>query len=87
MVFLTNNITTKIRITITITSFESQSYSGSLIRETKSKKMMNDMSFETEDTGEKQQTSPTYSIQSKIETKVTLVKCENSHHSANPAPQ
>lgn len=45
------------------------------------------MSLEIEDTGEKQQTSPTYSIQSKIETKVTLVKCENSHHSANPAPQ
>jgi len=53
----------------------------------KVKKMMNDMSLEREDTGEKQQTSPTYSIQSKIETKVTLVKCENSHHSANPAPQ
>lgn len=52
IVFLTSNIATKIRITIIITSFESQSYSGSLIRETKSKEMMNDMSLERGQTGE-----------------------------------
>lgn len=51
------------------------------------KKMMNEMSLEREDTVAKQQTSPTYSIQSRIETQETLVKCENPHHSANPAPQ